>query len=315
MTEPRSPAAAEPDRAKDRASGRASQPADPMGASDPDHPEPAVEDWRPGRITATVLDGGPIDGTEPGATTAGRGEPAPAAAARPPRGRPRARPVDQERDLILRAARASFGELGFHGASIDDIAKRAAIPRRTIYRHFADKDELFVAALESATGMVLGQLAETFGRTEEVHPAVALDRNYRRALELVVSDPSWGLLFLTSMSSSPSMSDLSTAAVLEGRRRLELGISMSIRHRWDLLGVDRPERAEQVASMMVGLVITMGTRLSQEPDLSLDEVCELLTAFTIGGVQAIERQSLAAAAAPRPRGAQPDVRGREAQPG
>lgn len=188
--------------------------------------------------------------------------------------------------MILAAARSSFGELGFTGASIDDIAKRAGIQRRSVYRQFTDKEDLFQAAMESAIEHVLGQLSRAFERNEELDPQEALFRNYRRSLEMVTTDPSWGLIFLSSMSSK---SELSTAAVLNGRRQLEAGIAASVRHRWEQLGVDRPERAEQLATMMVGLVVTMGTRMSLEPDLDLDDVARLMTSFTIGGVRWIER--------------------------
>ena len=187
--------------------------------------------------------------------------------------------------MILAAARASFGELGFTGASIDDIAKRSGIQRRSVYRQFADKEDLFQAAMASAVDHVVRQLSRAFERNEKLEPSEALFHNYRRALEMVISDPSWGLVFLSSMSST---SDLSTTVVLEARRRLEAGIAASVRYRWELLGIERPERAEQIATMMVGLVMTMGTRMSLEPDLDLDEVARLMTSFTIGGVIAIE---------------------------
>ena len=46
---------------------------------------------------------------------------------------------------------------------IDDIAKRAGIQRRSVYRQFTDKDDLFTAALESAIAEVL-QRARRGGR-------------------------------------------------------------------------------------------------------------------------------------------------------
>jgi AcrR family transcriptional regulator len=261
-------------------------PADQVSA---DAPKPR---WKPGEVTHQVIDAAraedrvkhhrveaPAD-AEPEATD----EPEPEAAKRG-RGRPRTRSVDEERAMILAAARSSFGELGFTGASIDDIAKRAGIQRRSVYRQFADKEELFQVAMASAIDHVLGQLSKAFARNETLDPEEALFRNYRRALEMVATDPSWSLVFLSSMSST---SELSTAAVVEGRRRLEAGIAASLRYRWELLGIEHPERAEPLATMMVGLVMTMGTRMSLEPDLAIDDIARLLTSFTIGGVIWIE---------------------------
>jgi len=290
-------------RASARASGRATT---RPGAPDPDLDRDLDPDLDPDLDAAldsdldAVLDSGPASDRDADVVVETDlpldAEPSPGGTAAAPasdergtvkrgRGRPRARTVDQERALILDAARASFGDLGFTGASIDDIAKRAGIQRRSVYRQFTDKEDLFQAAMASAVDHVLGQLTRAFERNEELEPQEALFRNYRRSLELVRTDTSWALVFLSSMSST---SELSTAAVLRGRRQLESGIAASLRYRWELLGVDRPERADQLATMMVGLVMTMGTRMSLEPDLDLDDVAHLLTSFTIGGVIWIE---------------------------
>lgn len=53
------------------------------------------------------------------------------------------KPRGDKRALILDAAREVFGELGFGGTKISDIAKRAGIAYGTVYGYFAGKDELF----------------------------------------------------------------------------------------------------------------------------------------------------------------------------
>lgn len=49
---------------------------------------------------------------------------------------------------LLAAARAAFIAHGFAGVSIDALARDAGVSKETIYRHFADKEALFRAALE-----------------------------------------------------------------------------------------------------------------------------------------------------------------------
>ncbi|MGF3056445.1 TetR/AcrR family transcriptional regulator [Microbacterium sp. YY-01] len=51
------------------------------------------------------------------------------------------------RAQIVRAALASFAEHGYERASLRDIAARADVTHAALLRHFADKDELLVAAL------------------------------------------------------------------------------------------------------------------------------------------------------------------------
>ncbi|KQN95823.1 MULTISPECIES: TetR/AcrR family transcriptional regulator [Stenotrophomonas] len=55
--------------------------------------------------------------------------------------------TDRKRAAILRAAVAEFRELGFAGTSMDRVAAAAGVSKRTVYNHFASKDELFTAIL------------------------------------------------------------------------------------------------------------------------------------------------------------------------
>src|SRR6218665_1327929 len=55
--------------------------------------------------------------------------------------------TDRKREAILRAAVAEFREFGFAGTSMDRIAATAEVSKRTVYNHFASKDELFTAIL------------------------------------------------------------------------------------------------------------------------------------------------------------------------
>ncbi|WP_218003081.1 TetR/AcrR family transcriptional regulator [Nocardia asiatica] len=52
-----------------------------------------------------------------------------------------------KRAAILRGARAVFCRDGYARASIDAIARESAVSTRTIYKHFADKKQLFTAVL------------------------------------------------------------------------------------------------------------------------------------------------------------------------
>src|SRR6266513_2472536 len=49
------------------------------------------------------------------------------------------------RDLLLDAAEGIFSTRGFEGASLDEIAETAGYTRGAIYKHFANKEELFLA--------------------------------------------------------------------------------------------------------------------------------------------------------------------------
>ncbi len=53
------------------------------------------------------------------------------------------------RSAILAAAVAEFAEKGLGGARVDAIAERAGANKRMLYHYFGNKEELYLAALES----------------------------------------------------------------------------------------------------------------------------------------------------------------------
>jgi AcrR family transcriptional regulator len=57
----------------------------------------------------------------------------------------RERRLERTRSLLLDAAEQVFAEKGFVAASLDDIAHAAGYTRGAIYKHFAAKEDLFLA--------------------------------------------------------------------------------------------------------------------------------------------------------------------------
>jgi AcrR family transcriptional regulator len=59
------------------------------------------------------------------------------------RGRPQIRPDEETRGLIVDAARWEFQTKGYAGASVNDVAKRAGVSTKTLYRLIPNKADLF----------------------------------------------------------------------------------------------------------------------------------------------------------------------------
>ncbi|MEO5689639.1 MAG: TetR/AcrR family transcriptional regulator [Burkholderiaceae bacterium] len=55
--------------------------------------------------------------------------------------------TDRKRDAIIQAAIVEFRANGFDGTSVDSVAARAEVSKRTLYNHFPSKEELFAAIL------------------------------------------------------------------------------------------------------------------------------------------------------------------------
>lgn len=103
---------------------------------------------------------------------------------------PRGPRAERKRRDILRAAREVFLSDGYAGASITEVAARADASKVTVYRHFGDKERLFVAVVlaaieeaEARSRSVVDALAET------THLEQDLRAFARQHLEIVTQPP------------------------------------------------------------------------------------------------------------------------------
>ena len=113
-----------------------------------------------GRSSAPVetAGAGHATGAGGGGGVAGEGAASvPLGASTPPRKR-RALSPEARRAAILAAALEEFTARGYEGARLDDVAKRAAIAKGTIYLYFADKETLFQELVRSMVNPVLTTL-------------------------------------------------------------------------------------------------------------------------------------------------------------
>src|SRR5260370_39286886 len=60
--------------------------------------------------------------------------------------------TERKRRAILQEAEALFLDRGFVGASVEEVAARAAVSKQTVYKQFESKAALFVAVVQGMTG-------------------------------------------------------------------------------------------------------------------------------------------------------------------
>lgn len=63
--------------------------------------------------------------------------------------------MHETRDRIVAAALRLFARHGYRGASIREIAREVGIAEDTLYRHFRDKRDLFMACVEPVIAQAL----------------------------------------------------------------------------------------------------------------------------------------------------------------
>jgi len=77
-------------------------------------------------------------------------------------------------ERILWAATDVFLEAGFERASMDAVAARAETTKRTLYSHFENKEDLYLAVIKLVRGLVLNRLGFPCDYSQEPGEALAL---------------------------------------------------------------------------------------------------------------------------------------------
>lgn len=72
--------------------------------------------------------------------------------------------VDPATQAILDAAVVEFQRHGFRRVALDDVARRAGVSRTTIYRRFANRDELVSAVIDRENAVLFVDIADELKR-------------------------------------------------------------------------------------------------------------------------------------------------------
>lgn len=103
---------------------------------------------------------------------------------------------DRNLSNIINAAEEEFVQNGFRGASIQNIADRAGIPKANVHYYFKSKTNLYVAVLDNIINLWNDLLGEI---TVDDDPAVVLDLFIRKKVELSYTNPRASKLYAMEM--------------------------------------------------------------------------------------------------------------------
>lgn len=129
-----------------------------------------------------------------------------------------------KRRQILDGARKVFMDLGFDGASMNEIARSAGVSKGTLYVYFADKNRLFEAIVQEEA-LAHGQVVFNFDPARDVETTL---REFGRAYIELVCRPGGGSAIRTVMAIAERMPDV-------GRRYYENVLEKTINRLADYL--------------------------------------------------------------------------------
>jgi AcrR family transcriptional regulator len=195
--------------------------------------------------------------------------------AAPPARRKRGRPRDPQADgRILAAASALILMRGFESMTVDEVASNAGVGKATVYRRWARKEDLAVAAMEQLyrdempppdTGTIRGDLEATY-----------------TAVLTFVNSTAGGDYVRTTIKES--MRDERIAALYRAaRHRAEEGVVAMLKRAMDRGEVREDIHVAAAVQFLGGLVHSRAIR--SDPMPGLDEI-DLLVDFVLHGISA-----------------------------
>src|SRR5437764_2709593 len=163
----------------------------------------------------------------------------------------------ERREQLLDVTKQPVGEQGFHGVSIEAIARRAGITRPVVYGHFKDLDELLEAMLERESLRALAQLAKVLPQHWESGSDAreSLIGGLRGYLETVKADPVTWRLVLMPPEGAPAML---REAIVKGREAVIAALADLVRPG---LSPDNPSPDPALTARLLSAVSDEAARL------------------------------------------------------
>lgn len=187
-------------------------------------------------------------------------------------GRPPAAKSAETRGRIMRAAREVFGELGYDGATFQEIALRADLTRPAINHYFRSKLALYRTVVEDTNAIVID------AGIEKARAESSLDARVRAfiqtALRAQVADGSVAGFLITSILESqrhPQLSKEPNGPLQEARGFASWVISEAVAAGELPAALDVEPTAEMLVAMMLGLATYAGYVGSQQQLIAITE--------------------------------------------
>jgi AcrR family transcriptional regulator len=205
------------------------------------------------------------------------------------------------RRRLLDAAEAVFARRGFHGASVDEIAREAGATTGALYSNFAGKEDLFLALLEQTAEVQVREYTEIFttGETLEQQARGGADR----WMEILRQRPHYFPLFVEFWAYAirePKVRKRFAAQFLALRHAMaELVAEGALRQGVEL----GPETADRLGTMISALGNGLALQKLADPDAVPDELFGDLLTLIFEALSALVERDVAnavrAAATPR----------------
>ncbi len=182
------------------------------------------------------------------------------------------------RAQILDVALEVFGQGGYHGASMNDIADAAGVTKPVLYQHFDSKRALYLALLEEVGNRLRSSIDKATADAPDGKSQT--ERGFRAYFRWVAEDhDEFMLLFGGASRRDDEFSSIMRTITAEAAAAIA-----------PLIAVDIPEEHRRtIAHALVGLAEGASRRLVEVgDDFDPDEVATVVSALAWAGLRAIQ---------------------------
>ncbi|WP_139979611.1 TetR/AcrR family transcriptional regulator [Nocardioides litoris] len=188
--------------------------------------------------------------------------------------------LDREAQIVAVACRR-FGEQGYAGTSVADVALAAGISKPLIYQYFGSKDGLYVVALREAAAVLVAEIERTaaLGAVGIERAVLTLDGMFR------VLEPQPWLWRLVFDPSAPRTGEVAEVLAEHEERLVVLGTD-GVRDLLELVGNDDPDDLSALRAVWENAFRTLVGWWLDHPGTTPEEMtarCERLLATLFGG--------------------------------
>ncbi len=164
----------------------------------------------------------------------------------------------RKRSQILDTASRIFGRRVYHLVTMDEIARESHVGKGTLYRYFLSKEDLYLAIVDEAFGLLIRRLEAE--RAAAAPPATAL----RRMIEAIVDTFTRHLPFFRLAHRGEGRLFVRKKQVLQARRAHIARLLAEVLDRGVEAGTFRKVDRTLAPSMLIGMV--WGTTLNHAED-------------------------------------------------
>lgn len=182
----------------------------------------------------------------------------------------------ERRSQLVEVAKSVFAELGYDGASVEEIASRAGVSKPIVYEHFGGKEGVYAVVVDRETSrlleMITSRLGPGLGAREQVRSSAMAFLDY------IEDDPD-GFRVLTRDSpsgfSGGGMAGLLADVAAKAEQVLAGFFTQT--------GIDLAS-APLYAHALVGMVVHVGAWWAEERSPDKETVAGHLTALAYSGL-------------------------------